>query len=159
MPCMGVLSKTLKALALILSLILSLGSTLIALDAQSLAKQGIRIIDQNSYTTSETAVIEVAIQVENTGFFFELYDVNVTLSIFDNNNVTYDVDSGYIEYLSLGESEILNLTLEIPIDVAAEWNAGNIELYVRVFFYLWFGKYNYKLLGFGIAGIINLRGE
>lgn len=156
---MGVLSKTLKALALILSLILSLGSTLIALDAQSLAKQGIRIIDQNSYTTSETAVIEVAIQVENTGFFFELYDVNVTLSIFDNNNVTYDVDSGYIEYLSLGESEILNLTLEIPIDVAAEWNAGNIELYVRVFFYLWFGKYNYKLLGFGIAGIINLRGE
>ena len=78
---MGVLSKTLKALALILSLILSLGSTLIALDAQSLAKQGIRIIDQNSYTTSETAVIEVAIQVENTGFFFELYDVNVTLSL------------------------------------------------------------------------------
>jgi len=155
---MSILSNSLKALAIILGLILSAGSTLIALDAQNLAKSGVKIVNQNSETLADEVVLTVEIEIDNTGYFFDIYGVNITLLIMDNNDNIYDKDTEVIEQIPVGGSETVTLSLSIPIDVAQEWQNGNIDLFAKLYFIFWFGKYDYRLIKFGIVGVSELRG-
>ncbi len=148
---MTLLSKSLKALAIILSLILSAGSALIALDAQNLSQGGINVTDQGSTTTETTVDLYLVINVKNTGYFFDIYDVNLTIVIVDQDGRIYDRDMKIIPKILVGGSQNIRLDVSIPIDVAISWQNGTIKLFAKLYFVFWFSKYDYKLMKFGIA--------
>ncbi len=157
---MSKLSKTLKAITILLSLLLTAGSTLIAYDAQRLASSGVEFIPPPpGERIGDYVVFNVSIRIKNTGYFFDIYDVNITILVIDEEGNRHAKDSKVHPELKLGESALLTLTLKIPATVIDEWNAGNIELYWKLIFKFWFGKYGYKLIMFGIAGKGSLRGE
>jgi len=153
---MTILSKSLKALAMILGLILSVGSVLIGLDAQTLATSGITLVDQNQETAGDTVYLHVTIQISDRGYFFDLYDVNVTLLVFDDNGHVYSVDNEIKEHIGVGESWTVSLTLTLPLSVLEQKEAGAIHLYTKLYFIFWFGKYNYRLLKFGTGGVTEI---
>jgi len=159
---MTMLSKTLKAIALILGLLLSLGSTLIALDAKAFADSNREMIEsqEQGYTDSYLS-INLTLRIRNNGYFFDLYDLNITLLVIQFEDHTEHIharDSKVISELPKGSSKLIKLQLRIPKDIAIQWANEEIELYVKIYFFGWFGYYGYKLLGFGASGISNMRG-
>ncbi len=156
---MTVLSKSLKAIAIILSLILTAGSTLIAMDAQKLSSGGIRVVDQGSNTTSSSVDLYLIIDVNNTGYFFDIYNVNITILIIDNENHLIDSDTKLVSKIPIGGSTRIRLDVSIPIDIAMDWQNGAIKLFAKLYFIFWFGKYDFKLMKFGIVARSELSGE
>jgi len=148
---MTILSKSLKAIAIILSLILTAGSTLIAMDAQKLAGGGIVVSDQGSNTTESSVDLYLIMNVKNTGYFFDIYDVNLTILIVDNNGHIIASDSEIVHKILVGSSAQIRLDVSIPIDIATDWQNGAIKLYAKLYFVFWFGKYDFKLMKFGIV--------
>lgn len=155
---MTILSKSLKAIAIILSLILTAGSTLIAIDAQKLASEGIIISDQGSNTTGSSVDLYLVIDVKNTGYFFDIYEVNLTILIIDDSNQIIDSDTEIVHKIPVGESARIELNVSIPIEIAMEWQNGTIKLYAKLYFVFWFGKYDYKLMKFGIVAKSEISG-
>ena len=105
----------------------------------------------NKYNNEEDSFLHWKEELnKNLNLFWEL--------IMDNNDNIYDKDTEVIEHIPVGGSETATLSLSIPIDVAQEWQNGNIDLFAKLYFIFWFGKYDYRLIKFGIVGVSELRG-
>ncbi|MHA1615704.1 MAG: hypothetical protein ACTSX9_00085 [Candidatus Njordarchaeales archaeon] len=150
---MSTISKVLKAIVLILSILLSVFSAVIGYDAYRLANYGIYIGETTSVQGEEYVNITVPIVIKNVGYFFDLSNINITVILFDNYNRSHARDTEIIDYIPLKGEKNITIELSIPLSVGMQWMNGTIELYIKFIIRFWFSKYGFAFVGFGIAGV------
>ncbi len=142
----------LKVLASIIGLLVASGTSVLVMDMASVRIENYRT---NQAVLPSVVELHINVTVSSRAYLFKVVDSNLTLIIKTEDRVL-DRDSVIFD-LGPGQSKILSFTLDIPLDVYLQFQAGTVDLFTDVNLSLWMGYQDYKLISLTLTSTIPLE--